>query len=172
MNLCTLVDQNDNVIGYKERGQLEPGDIYRISALWVINSKDDVLLARRVLTKKNDPGKWSTGVAGTVENKESYEENIVREAQEELGITGIHFQIGPKLFVEDNGLGQGFFCQTYVAKLDWPIEKFKPLADEISAIKWVRADELQRQAATSPELFTAGFQNSSAQMIEFVSHNR
>jgi len=172
MSLCTLVDQDDNIIGYKERGQLEPGDIYRITSLWVFNSKNEVLLARRVLTKKNDPGKWGPAVAGTIEDKESYDDGVAKEAREELGITSIEFARGPKVFVADNGQGQGYFCQTYVARLDWPLEKFKPLADEVSDIKWMHADELQSQATTSPGLFVTGFPASCAQMIQFASQHK
>ena len=171
MSLCTLVDKDDTVVGYKERDQVEPGDIYRITSLWVVNSKREVLLAQRVMTKKNDPGKWGPAVAGTIENKESYDEGVAKEAREELGITDVEFITGPKLFIKDNGYGMGYFCQTYIAKLDWPTEKFKAQAEEVAAIKWVAVPDLQRQVAAHPEQFTASFATSSAQMIEFVSRN-
>ena len=51
-----IVDENDNIIGYKERGTIEQSDIDRVSALWITNSKGEFLLARRAYTKKNNPG--------------------------------------------------------------------------------------------------------------------
>lgn len=168
MALCTLVDQNDHVIGYKERDQLEAGDIYRITSLWVTNYKDEILLSQRVLTKKNDPGSWGPAVAGTVENRETYDENIAKEAREELGIAGVPFTRGPKLFVADNGRGQGYFCQTFIARLDWPIEKFTLQLEEVAAVKWVNTVALNQEIATYPERFVANFSVSCAAMVAFI----
>lgn len=168
MSLCTLVDKNDTVVGYKERGALGPGDVYRITSLWVMNPKHEVLLAQRVLAKKNDPGKWGPAVAGTIENNESYDEGIAKEAREELGITGIEFSRGPKLYIADNGHGQGYFCQTYVAQLDWPLERFQLLAEEVAAIRWVEIAELERDVIAFPDRFVTNFSGSSAIMINFL----
>ena len=49
-----IVDESDEVIGYKERGTLNPEDIYRVSALSVENSIGQVLLAQRKFTKKRN----------------------------------------------------------------------------------------------------------------------
>jgi isopentenyl-diphosphate Delta-isomerase len=172
MALCTIVDRDDNILGYKERDQIEPGDIYRISAVWVVNTRGEVLLAQRTFTKKNDPGKWSTGVAGTVENKESYDDNAVKEAREELGINNIEMVRGPKLLVLDNGYGRGYFCQTFVAVLDWPIERFRLQAEEVVAVRWVSLNELKDEMVRSPEHFTSNFPKSSVAMIDFVQKHR
>ena len=84
-----IVDEDDNIIGSKERNSIVSGDIYRVSALLIENSKGEILLAQRALTKKHDPGKWGPPVAGTVEEGETYESNIVKEAEEELGLKNI-----------------------------------------------------------------------------------
>lgn len=168
MALCPLVDENDQVIGYKERTELEVGDIYRVASLWVVSPEQEVLMAQRVFSKLLDPGKWESAVAGTVENKETYDENILKEAREELGITDVAFTRGPKLFVPDNGHGQGYFCQTFIARLDWPVERFRPQAEEVAAIKWVRLDDLEQEVAVTPEHFVASFAESSATLIAFI----
>ncbi len=171
MALCTLVDRNDSIIGYKERGQLKPGDIYRITSLWVVNSNDEVLLAQRVLTKKNDPGKWGPAVAGTIENKESYDVGVAKEAREELGITGVDFVVGPKLHIENNGQGMGYFCQAYIAKLDWPLGRFRLQAEEVAGIRWSGRAELAHEVAASPQHFVTNFSKSSADMLKFISEH-
>ena len=110
-----IVDEDDNVIGHKERGLVGRGDIYRVSALWITNSKGKILLARRALTKSHDPGKWGPAVAGTVEEGEDYRDNIVKEAGEEIGLRNIKPQTGPKIriFGEHN-----YFDQWYLLKID------------------------------------------------------
>ena len=50
-----IVNDLDKVIGYKERDKMTSKDIYRVSVLWIINSKGEILLAKRALTKKSDP---------------------------------------------------------------------------------------------------------------------
>lgn len=53
-----IVDKNDNVIGSKYREDLIPRkDIYRVSALWITNSKDEVLCTQRSFNKEHNPGK-------------------------------------------------------------------------------------------------------------------
>ena len=86
-----IVNTNDKVIGLKERKNLDyKNNIYRSSALWIINSKGKSLLAQRALTKKHHPGKWRPAVSGTIEKNETYDSNIIKESEEELGLKNIH----------------------------------------------------------------------------------
>lgn len=84
-----IVNESDEVIAYKERESIAVEDIYRVSALWVKNSKGESLLAQRAFTKKHSPGKWEPAVAGTVEEGEDYDSNIIKEIEEELGLKDI-----------------------------------------------------------------------------------
>jgi len=47
-----IVNKNDKIIGYKERGTLKSSDIYRVSSLWIQNSQGKILLAQRSFNKK------------------------------------------------------------------------------------------------------------------------
>jgi isopentenyl-diphosphate delta-isomerase len=67
-----IVDDEDNIIGIKEREEVDKKNLrYRCSALWVKNSKGEILLAKRALTKKHSPGKWGPAVAGTLAENET-----------------------------------------------------------------------------------------------------
>lgn len=103
-----IVDENDEIIKHKERGTLNQSDIYRVSALWIQNSKGEILLAQRSFNKKNHPGKWGPAVAGTNDEGETYESNIVKEAEEEIGLKNISFQksINQKVEGEHNYFAQ------------------------------------------------------------------
>ncbi len=92
-----IVNDQDEVIAHKERGTLTKDDIYRVSALWVKNSRGDILLAQRKFTKSHDPGKWGPAVAGTVGEGETYKQNIIKEAEEEIGLRAIKPIPGPKV---------------------------------------------------------------------------
>ncbi len=88
MSKIIVVDENDKEIGVKERSKITHDDIYRVSGLWLTNSKGEILLAQRSFNKPrdNDPGKWGPAVAGTVDEDETYKENIQKEIKEELGL--------------------------------------------------------------------------------------
>lgn len=87
LELIPIVNLDDEIIGYKPRKDITLQDVYRVSALWIENSQGEILLAQRGFLKSVDPGKWGAAVAGTVEKDESYEENILKEMQEELGLS-------------------------------------------------------------------------------------
>lgn len=146
-----VVDENDTEIGTKEREMLSYGDIYRISALWITNSESQILLAQRKWTKKNDPGKWGPAVAGTVNEGETYEDNIYKEAEEEIGLTGITFALGPKRFVDD-GLHR-FFAQWFIAQVDQPLDAFTPREEEVEQLAWVDKAVLLHELDAIPEKF-------------------
>ena len=107
-----VVDENDNIIDNKPRDIVdEEGLIYRFSALWIKNSKRESFLAKRAYTKTHHPGKWGPAVAGTVDEGESYEDNMIKEAEEELGLINIKLIKGPygKSFGKYNHFTQWFF---------------------------------------------------------------
>jgi isopentenyldiphosphate isomerase len=53
--LIPIVNLDDEIIGYKERSEITLQDIYRVSALWIENSKGEILLAQRGFMKKHNP---------------------------------------------------------------------------------------------------------------------
>lgn len=152
-----IVNENDEIIGSKKRGEAEKADIYRVTGLWIENAAGDVLLAQRVFSKKNDPGKWGPAVAGTVEEGESYDDNMVKEAWEELGIENIEFQKLSKIRVFGD---HNYFGQWYRVVLDWNIKKFKIENREVEQIKWFSKDELKKEFKDKPENFVSGLLQS------------
>lgn len=148
-----VVDLEDRVIGVKGWTELTNSDVVRITGLWVTNSEGQVLMAQRAHDKLHDPGKWGPAVAGTVEEGETYETNIYKEAEEEIGLIGIEFKLGPKVV---NKNYRTFFVQWFTCTLDWPIEKFKLQKEEVESLKWVDKKTLVRQLREQPDNFIAG----------------
>jgi isopentenyldiphosphate isomerase len=148
-----IVNDQDEVIGHKERGTLVKEDIYRVSGLWVTNSSGDILLAQRKFTKKHDPGKWGPAVAGTVDAGETYESNIIKEAAEEIGLKDIQPTLGPKRRVSDE---YNYFCQWYTLVVDKPAEAFTIQEDEVERVKWFMRSELEKGLEEHPEDYLKG----------------
>jgi isopentenyldiphosphate isomerase len=152
-----IVDKTDAPIGTMERGTLAYEDIYRVSALWITNSKGQVLLAQRNWSEKHDPGKWGPAVAGTVEVGETYERNIYKEAMEEIGLTGVQFTLRPKQFCDD-GLHR-FFTQWFTARIDRDVKDFVIRKEEVEQIAWVDADTLLQELQATPSKYVPNASN-------------
>jgi isopentenyldiphosphate isomerase len=148
-NLCQIVDEQDNIIGSKPRNEIDfKNDYFRISGLWLTNSHGQVLIAQRHLTKDKDPGLWAPAAAGTLEVGETYESNIYKEAEEEIGLSGITFAVGPKM------------------KFDEPRkDEFVLQLSEVEQVKWIDKYDLVKDVTHTPDKYVP----SMARIInEFV----
>jgi isopentenyldiphosphate isomerase/mannose-6-phosphate isomerase-like protein (cupin superfamily) len=150
-----VVNDQDEVIGYKKRGTLNQEDIYRVSALWVTNPNGDILLAQRHHTKKHHPNLWGPAVAGTIDEGETYDENIVKEAEEEIGLKNIQ----PKKSQKIRATGEhNHFTQWYTLTCDKSADDFVIQEDEVEQVKWFTRAELARELQEHPEKYLLGTQ--------------
>ncbi|MFZ2887161.1 MAG: NUDIX domain-containing protein [Minisyncoccia bacterium] len=163
-----VVDKNDEIIGYKNSDELAADDIIRVSGVWILNSKGEVLVAQRAASKKYDPLKWAVSAAGTVDEGETYAQNIVKEVQEELAVA-IHESdliLGEHLFVETNHL---YFYQAYFLRRDIAIENFKLEEEEVESVRWISVPELARWFAEKPDDFIPSFYISMKHIEDFCA---
>lgn len=163
-----IVNEKDEIIGAKDRADKNQEDIIRVAGLWIINSNSEMLIAQRSFNKTHDPGKWGPVAAGTVEEGETYISNIIKEAQEELGITLKEEQliIGHHKFRETS---HKYFSQSFIAKLDLPIENFTIQTEEVENIRWVPLKELILWIKEQPQEFIASFPASFAGHKDLIS---
>jgi isopentenyl-diphosphate Delta-isomerase len=161
-----IVNEKDEVICYKERDTEEQMDLYRVSALWLTNSKGEVLLSRRALTKSHNPGEWSTAVAGTVEEGETYEENIVKEIKEEIGLE-LDIKKGAKLLRCSKDRPDNYFCQWYTAKTDIKAKDIVFDEKEVAEVKWFSKEELIKKIKENPKEFADTVQSWARGEVTF-----
>ncbi len=145
-----IVNELDKTVGYKEREKIAAKDIYRVAVLWITNSKGELLLAKRAMTKSHDPGKWGPSVAGTVERGETYYTNIIKEAKEELGLTDMYPVKGDKHLV--NGKWN-YFSQWYYMTTNKNVKDFKIDKTEVSEIKWFTKQAISDELKKKPNAF-------------------
>jgi isopentenyldiphosphate isomerase len=149
--LYQVVNEKDEIIGHKLRHEIDfINNIYRIAALWLTNSKGEVLLAQRLLTKDKDPGKWGPSAAGTLEQGETYESNIYKEAEEEIGLSGVQFELGPK---QRMGKPRQAFCQWFLGKSDKQSQEFTPQPEEVEQVAWIPIEQLKNDYTNNPEKY-------------------
>lgn len=145
-----IVDENDNTIGQKAREDVRSEDIYRVAALWITNPSGQILLAQRALTKSHDPGKWGPAVAGTVEDGEDYQTNIIKEAEEEIGVKNIQTRLGPKDRIRGK---HTVFVQWFFLEIDKPAQDFSVQKEEVEQVRWFAKGYLIKDVDDYPEKY-------------------
>jgi isopentenyl-diphosphate Delta-isomerase len=152
-----IVNEQDEIIGYKDRKDRNKVEITRITGLWLWNEKGEVLLAQRAFSKLHAPGLWGPAVAGSVEEGETYESNIIKEAEEEIGLKGLKPTLGPKL---RRNSSHSYFAQWFIATInsDYPLVKQD---SEVEAIKWFNKEELFKALEETSEVFLPSMKESA-----------
>lgn len=150
LSKVTIVNTSDEIISYKMRNVLSKEDIYRVSALWLTNSRGEVLLAKRHHTKLHNPNMWGPAVAGTIEEGETYESNIIKETEEEIGLRDIKPKLGPKIEITGE---YHHFTQWFTLEVDKDVNDFKIQDNEVEEIKWFAPQELRNELQRQSEKF-------------------
>lgn len=148
-----IVNEKDEVIEYKDINNRDNKDIIRVSGLWIVDRDGNTLLAQRSFNKKHGPGQWGPAVAGTVEEGETYESNIIKEAEEEIGLKDIKPILGPKY---RRSTTHEYFSQWFILEIskDTHLEVQK---EEVENVKWFSKVELEKLVEEKPEMFLQNF---------------
>lgn len=85
--ILDIVNEHDEVIGQAERDEVHrTGLLCRLVYVCFYTSTREIILQKRSLTKKNDPGKLTTAASGHVGSGQNYLTAAIREAFEETGV--------------------------------------------------------------------------------------
>jgi isopentenyldiphosphate isomerase len=149
--LMDLVDKNDVVIGQKNRESITSEEIYRMTIIWVEDGKGNVLIHKRVASKKKYPSCWENAAGGGVLSGESYEQAAIRELEEEIGIANVVLTPVAKTPIETEGGIR--FCQWFKAIIDLPLESFTPEPREVAELKWIKKSYLLADRDANPDKY-------------------
>ena len=119
---------------------------HKAVALFIINSKDQVLLQRRSPNKKLWPNLWDISAGGHVLAGEFGFEAIIREIKEELGTNidknDILF-IGSAISTNIKGdITNNHFNEFYIVNKDIDISSLVLQTEEVSEVKWFEKDDI------------------------------
>jgi len=82
-----VVNERDEVIGRRTRAEVHrDGLMHRAVHVLVFNSRGQVFLQKRSMTKDRQPGLWDSSASGHLDSGESYDACAVREVREEIGL--------------------------------------------------------------------------------------
>lgn len=121
--------------------QLPPSIQRTVGALF-ISPAGTVLLGLRAPTKKVWPVHWDT-IGGRVENGESLEEALIREAQEEIGVTPTVFRLVATVREKQPEIYGDMLHHVY-AVTGWQGGEPANICDEHTELRWFSVEEIRR----------------------------
>jgi isopentenyl-diphosphate delta-isomerase type 1 len=146
-----IVNERDEVIGQMPRATVHrEGRRHRAVHIFVFNSKGEVFLQKRSMTKDTHPGEWDSSASGHVDSGEDYDPCVVREVREEIGLV---LTTPPRrLFKVDacDETGQEFVW-VYGCHSEGP---FTLHPDEIETGGWFAPHHVTQWMARSPAQFS------------------
>jgi isopentenyl-diphosphate delta-isomerase len=165
-----LVDPADREIGYLSKGACHDGDgvLHRAFSLFIFNSAGQLLLQQRSAGKRLWPLYWSNTCCSHPRRGETMEVATQRRLAEELGMAS-HlrhlFTFQYQAAYLDLG-SENEVCWVFAGRCDDPP---RPNSTEISAVRWITADELDREFLDRPEVFTPWFAQEWPRVRDAVS---
>ena len=122
------------------------GLYHKAAVVFIINSKNEVLIQQRSSNKKLWPNKWDITAGGHVDAGEFGYEAVIRETKEEIGIDITEKDL---LFIgstishnEQNDIINNHFNEFYIVKKDLDKKNIKLDLEEVQDIKWISKEEI------------------------------
>lgn len=145
-DMIVFVDEKNAPIGTGSKLVSHNADtkLHRAFSVFLFNSKGELLLQQRALSKKTWPGVWSNSCCGHVMLHERVEKAAARRLRYELGLSGIELKIALPDFsyrAERNGIVENEICPVLIGFTD-RIPGIN--SKEVEGTKWVDWQEFVR----------------------------
>lgn len=153
-DIFDIVNERDEVIGRKPRSEVHArGLLHRAIHVMVFNSRGEIFLQKRSLTKDRQPGVWDSSCSGHVDAGEDYDQTAVRELREEIGLK---LSAPPEKLFKINACPDtdAEFVWVYRCENDGP---FRLHPEEIETGGWFAPERVSRWIKEKPNDFATAF---------------
>ncbi|MER5430332.1 NUDIX domain-containing protein [Streptomyces sp. NPDC002588] len=141
--ILDIVDENDRVIGQLPRGQAyAEGLRHRCVFIRARDAQGRIFVHRRTPTKLVFPSLYDMFVGGVVGAGETYDDAALREAEEELGVSGLPRPEFVLKFLYDDGAGRSWWSAVYEVRCELPVD---PQVEEVAWHDFLTDDEVERR---------------------------
>ena len=152
-----LVSERDEILGVMDKMQAhENGILHRAFSVFLFNDRGEMLLQKRAADKYHSPNQWTNAVCSHPRMGETYMEAAQRRLKEELGIeTPITYRFN---FLYKADVGQNLWEHELDHVFTGNFEgEFKLNEEEVSEVRYISIDELDKEMSANPENFTEWF---------------
>jgi len=142
VEILDIVDTHDRVVGTATRADATANRLrHRVAAVLVRDSHGRVFVHRRTATKSLFPSLYDMFVGGVVQAGETYAAAALREATEELGVTGLPDPVPLFTFLYESPQ-HAWWTRVHEVRWDGPV---RPQAEEVAWHAFLTAEELRRR---------------------------
>ncbi len=141
--ILDIVDEQDRVVGQSPRGEAyAKGLRHRCVFIEARDAAGRLFVHRRTPTKLVFPSLYDMFVGGVVGAGETYDEAALREAEEELGVSGLPRPEYLFKFLYDGGPGRTWWSAVYQVRCDLPV---RPQVEEVAWHAFLPEQEVERR---------------------------
>ncbi|MGW2495536.1 NUDIX hydrolase [Streptomyces pseudogriseolus] len=141
--ILDIVDEHDRVIGQAPRGEAYARGLRHRCAFVLARDADGrIFVHRRTAAKLVFPSLYDMFVGGVVGAGETYDEAALREAEEELGVSGLPAPRHLFTFLYDDGGNRTWWSAVYEVRCDLPV---RPQAEEVAWHAFLPEEEVERR---------------------------
>jgi isopentenyl-diphosphate Delta-isomerase len=151
--IIDVVDQADTPVGVIPRAEVfQKHANFRVSHVFIFNSRGELLLQRLALSRRRNPGAWGSSVASYLFSSEDYLQAAQRRVRQELGISDFQLvPLGKTEMVDDRCLK---FISLFQSLNEGP---FQCDPSHIDRVEFVAIAEIQRMIESGSRVFTPTF---------------
>lgn len=144
--MIDLLDESGKYIGVVDKAIAHKEGLWHKSVhVWLVNNKDEILLAHRCKEKTFFPNCWDCAFAGHIGAGETSLDSAIREGEEEIGLNFVEkdfeylFTFKDKLIWQDKCSNE--FVDVYLIRKNIQLSNVKLQKEEVDNIKWMKIDE-------------------------------
>lgn len=166
-----LVNEQDEELGVMEKMEAHvKGKLHRAFSVFVFNSKNELLLQRRALTKYHSSGLWTNTCCSHPMPNETVEAAAHRRLREELGIDcplhhAFTFVYQAKF---ENGLIEHEYDHVLIGTND---EQCVLNQEEVEEISCKSIETINKEIQINPQQFTAWFKIALPKLEAYLNAN-
>ncbi len=162
-----LVDKLDNEMGLMEKMEAHrKAVLHRAFSIFIFNSKGELMLQRRALSKYHSPALWTNTCCSHPRKGETYLEAGHRRLQEEMGFDCDFDKAFDFIYKAD--VGQGLTEHEFDHVLVGESDKLPDInLDEVDEWKYMSFEDIQQDIKLSPENYTVWFKIAFDELLRF-----
>ncbi len=160
MELIDILDSKGNKTGEScsMKEVHDKGLIHKSVHVWILNSKNELLIQKREKNRLAYPLYWDISASGHISAGQTSLEAAQREVKEELGLS-IHsssfiflFTLEEQIVLNNGAYINNEFQDVYLVKYDLAITDIKLLDGEVEEVKFISIDEFREMINTKNDL--------------------